>query len=107
MSEIRDELEATLEARAEMGKQLEPQLVEQFVDRLEKEIDRRIDKRLAERRPGRHAPMPWRSPTPMVLGSLLLAIPLIGAAGATAGSPGVLFVCLAIVLLNAMGAKRG
>ena len=105
MSELQHELEATLAARREVGRELEPQLVEQFVERMEKEIDRRIDERLAERRPQR-PPVPWGSPTPMVLGSLALAIPLLAIAGENAGSWGVLLVCLAIVLVNAMWANR-
>ena len=106
MSEISDELKATIAARREVGQELEPELVDRFVDRLEKEMDRRIDERLAERRYARHAPAPWGSPTPMALGSLALAIPLLGIAGGTAGLGGVLLVCLAIVLVNAMWAYR-
>ena len=105
MTELRDELEATLEARREVGKELEPQLVEQFVDRLEKEIDRRIDERLAERGGRRHTPV-YHSPTGMALGSLALAIPLLGVAGGLAGLGGVIIVCLAIVIVNAMWAQR-
>jgi uncharacterized membrane protein YtjA (UPF0391 family) len=37
---------------------------------------------------------------PLALGSLGLAIPLMGIAGGTAGFPGVLAVCIAIVLVN-------
>ena|SRR5215210_7251404 len=107
MTEIGDELKATLEARREVGQELEPELVARFVDRVEQEIDRRIDERLAAQRHGRGpAPAPWGSPTPMVLGSLLLAIPLLGIAGGTAGFPGVLLVCLAIVLVNRMWADH-
>jgi Flp pilus assembly protein TadB len=96
LSEIRPELEATLAARHELGAELEPQLVERFVEKLETEIDRRIDARLAaQRRPGRRG-----SVTPMVLGSLGIAIPLMGVAGGTAGAVGIAFVCLAIVLVN-------
>ena len=46
----------------------------------------------------------WRlagAPTiPLALGSLGLAIPLIGAAGGLAGVAGVIAVCIAIVLVN-------
>src|SRR5215211_7300417 len=101
-----DELRATLEARREVGTELEPQLVERFVDRLEKEIDRRIDERLPQRRHHSSAPVPWGSPTPLALGSLALAIPLLGIAGGTAGFPGVLLVCLAIVLVNYFWSTR-
>lgn len=106
MSEIRDELAATLAARREVGAELEPQLVERFVERLEQEMDRRIDERLAHRRHGARPPAAWGSPTPMALGSLALAIPLLGVAGGTAGFPGVLAICLAIVLVNFLWATR-
>jgi hypothetical protein len=105
VSEIGEELRATLEARREVGKELEPELVERFVDRLEQEMDRRIDERLAQR--SRHrGPAATMSSTGMALGSLALAIPLLGVAGGTAGFPGILMVCLAIVLVNAMWAYR-
>jgi hypothetical protein len=103
VSELGKELEATLRARQEVGSELEPQLVERFVDRLEAEIDRRVDQKLAarERRPARHG-----SITPMVLGSLGIAIPLMGIAGGTAGLGGIFFVCVAIVLVNLFWAIR-
>jgi hypothetical protein len=40
-------------------------------------------------------------PVAIPLGSLGIAIPLLGVAGGTAGWPGVLLVCVAIVLVNA------
>jgi hypothetical protein len=96
--DLKRELEATLHARQEVGNELEPQLVERFVDKIDAEIDRRVDARLASQRHVRsHRPMPLAVP----LGSLGIAIPLLGAAGGTAGWPGVLIACLAIVLVNA------
>lgn len=107
MSELEKELTATLQARQEVGRELEPQLVERFVEKLEVEIDRRVDQRLAERKLHRQ-PRPHRpgSVTPMVLGSLGLAIPLMGVAGGTAGLGGIALVCLAIVLVNLFWAKN-
>jgi anti-sigma factor RsiW len=96
--EYRHELEATLAAREEMGEELEPQLVDRFADRMEREIDRRAKDeahRQRPRSPGHNAPM-----IPLALGSLGLAIPLMGIAGGTAGFPGILVVCIAIVLVN-------
>jgi hypothetical protein len=100
--EFRHELEATLAAREEIGEELEPQLVDRFADRIEQEIDRRAREQAARQRPRelRHnAPM-----IPLALGSLGLAIPLMGIAGGTAGFPGVLVVCIAIVLVNLLWA---
>ena len=95
---MKRELEATLHARQEVGSELEPQLVEGFVDQIDAEIDRRVDAQLARHRRSRsHGPVPVAVP----LGSLGIAIPLLGVAGGTAGWPGVLLVCLAIVLVNA------
>ena len=70
------ELEATLAAREEIGEELEPQLVERFADRIEQEIDRRAKEQACRQRTrsrGHNAPM-----IPLALGSLGIAIPLIG-----------------------------
>jgi len=102
--DLRHEAEATLLARQELGKELEPQLVDSFVDRIEEEIDRRAREEAARRRParGRHP-----GPTiPLALGSLGIAIPLMGIAGGTAGFPGILVVCIAIVLVNLFWATQ-
>ena len=99
--ELREEAEATLAARVEVGQELEPQLVDRFADRVEKEIDRRARELAAQRRPAHNAPM-----IPLALGSLGIAIPLLGIAGGTAGLPGVIAVCIAIVLVNLLWATR-
>jgi hypothetical protein len=96
--DLKSELQATLHARQEVGRDLEPQLVEQFVDKIDAEIDRRVDARLASQPRNRsHRPVPLAIP----LGSLGIGIPLVGAAGGVAGLAGVIFACLAIVLVNA------
>jgi hypothetical protein len=92
--DLRHEAEATLAARREVGRELEPQLVERFADRVEEEIERRAHELAAKQRPEHH------SITPLVLGSLGIAIPLMGIAGGTAGLSGVIAVCIAIVLVN-------
>jgi hypothetical protein len=101
--DFRHELEATLAAREEVGEELEPQLVDRFADRMEAEIDRRAGEKAVRQRPrspGHHgAPM-----IPLALGSLGLAIPLMGIAGGTAGLGGIVVVCIAIVLVNAFWA---
>jgi hypothetical protein len=96
--DLRQELEASLHARQELGRDLEPQLVERFVDRIDAEIDRRVDAQVARQRRNRPS---GGIPVAVPLGSLGIAIPLLGVAGGTAGFPGVLIVCLAIVLVNA------
>jgi hypothetical protein len=102
--ELRHEIEATLAARKEVGRELEPQLVDRFADKVEQEIERRAQELAARRRPGHpahNAPM-----IPLALGSLGIAIPLLGIAGGTAGLPGVIAVCFAIVLVNLLWATR-
>ena len=101
--ELRQELEATLAARRETGHELEPQLVERFADKIEQEIERRAQELAARRRPSpaHNAPM-----IPLALGSLGIAIPLMGIAGGTAGFPGILAVCIAIVLVNLLWTFR-
>jgi uncharacterized membrane protein YtjA (UPF0391 family) len=42
----------------------------------------------------------------LALGSLGIAIPLMGVAGGTAGFPGILVVCIAIVLVNLFWATQ-
>ena len=95
MSELRQDLEATIAARGEVGKELEPELVGRFVDRIENEIERRAHERAALQRR-----RPREIPVAVPLGSLGIAIPLIGVAGGTAHFAGVLVVCIAIVLVN-------
>src|SRR6266540_5871069 len=68
---------------------------------VEQEIERRAQELAAQRRPS-HPP-----PTiPLALGSLGIAIPLLGIAGGTAGLPGVIAVCIAIVLVNLFWATQ-
>jgi hypothetical protein len=97
--DLRHDSEAVLAAREELGKQLEPQLVDSFVDRIEQEIERRAKELESSRRPRGPAPM-----LPLALGSLGIAIPLLGIAGGTAGFPGIFVVCVALVLINAFWA---
>jgi hypothetical protein len=93
------EVEATLRARQELGQALEPQLVDRFVERVEQEIERRAQELAARKR----QPAPHHSITPLALGSLGIAIPLIAVADSTAG---VIAVCIAIVLVNLLWATR-
>lgn len=89
----RDDLQATLEARQELGREFEPELVEAFARRLEE----RLEARAGERLPARRDPS---QNTAITIVSLLVAIPLLGIAGATVGVPGVALVAVALVLIN-------
>ena len=100
MSETRDELEAAIAARREVGAELEPHVIDGFVERIEK----RIDQRARELAPTKSRTGP--DTTRLALGSLVFAIPLLGIAGGTPGVPGIALVCLAIVLVNLIAARR-
>ena len=96
MSQTRDELEAAIEARREVGAELEPHVIDGFVERIEKRIDERARQLQPRRGPSLVFP----------LASLVLAIPLLGVAGGTAGLAGIVVVCLAIVLVNLIATRR-
>jgi hypothetical protein len=90
----REELRHAVETRRELGPDYDDQIADALAER--------IDRRLAERRPVRH-PAPI---TPLALGSLGLAIPLMAIAGNFAGLAGIIAVCTAIVLVNWIVATR-
>ena len=99
--DFRHELEATLAAREEVGDELEPQLFDRFADRIEAEIDRRAGEKAARQRSRLPGPHHGDAPIiPLALGSLGLSIPLMGIAGGIGGLPGIIAVCIAIVLVN-------
>jgi hypothetical protein len=98
----RAELEAILAARKELGPEYEPELVDSFLERVEKRLESRRSATPRRRDRQLHPAVS----TPVVLGSLGLAIPLLGVAGGTAGIAGVLVVCLALVLVNAFALRR-
>jgi hypothetical protein len=99
MSE-REELQAHVAARRELGPEYEPELVDSFLERIEKRVDQGGHGKAARR------DRPHTTITPVVLGSLALSIPLIGVAGAQAGAFGVALVCIALVLVNLIVARR-
>ena len=94
----KEEVQAALEARRELGSEFEPELVDAFVER----IERRLDERLQERRP---VPRDRNHETAIAIVSLGVAIPLIAIAGGTTGLPGVVAVCVALVLVNLLARR--
>ena len=89
----RDELRATIEARKELGAEAEPALIEAFVDRIDKELSKRQrESEQSLRRKRKHQ-------QEMVLGSMALAIPLLGVAAAFTGLAGVIVVCGALAVI--------
>lgn len=93
----REELQAALAARRELGQEYEPALVDSFLERVEKQLE------LRSRRVGQPE---HRMVTPLILGSLGLAIPLLAIAGAAAGLAGIALVCVAIVSVNVVSMRR-
>ena len=96
--DVRQEIEASVEARRELGPEYEEHVVDALVAK--------IEKRLAPQEP---APLPRHHTgpiTPLVLGSLAVSIPLLAIAGNFAGLAGIIAVCVAIVLVNLVVARR-
>jgi hypothetical protein len=89
----RDELRHALATRRELGPEYEDEIADALADK--------IERRLAERRPARRE----GAITPLVLGTLGVAIPLIAIAGNFAGAVGVIAVCVALVLVNYFAAR--
>jgi hypothetical protein len=93
----REELQAVVAARSELGPEYEPELVDSFLERVEQQVARRSSG-VAPRRG-------HRTVTPLILGSLGLAIPLLGAAGKFGGLAGIALVCAAIVIVNVVAMR--
>jgi hypothetical protein len=96
-----EELRAAFAARRELGEELEPQVIDSFVERIERRIEERVNARVPVRqeRPADHA-------LALAIVSLCVSIPLIAIAGGTVGLPGVIAVCIAIVLVNVVYTRR-
>jgi uncharacterized Zn finger protein (UPF0148 family) len=101
-SDVSAELRASVEARRELGPDMEDHVVESFLSRLDDRMSVQIDEQVARQIPkgspkgrtgGIHS-LP--EPALVVIGSLALAIPLMGAGGEFAAIP----VMVAVVLIN-------
>jgi len=89
----RDELEAAIEARKELGAEMEPALVDAFVERIERRLgEGAVESERALKRKRDHQ-------KEMVLGGMALAIPLLAVAGIFTGLPGVIAVCVALIVI--------
>ncbi len=101
-AELAPDLRASVEARRELGPDMEDQLIESFLVRLDERIAARIDEQVARHIPKRmsvgRAGGLHNLPEPalVVVGSLALAIPLLGAGGEFSAIP----VMVAVVLIN-------
>jgi hypothetical protein len=90
----REDVQAAIEARRELGEELEPHVIDSFIERIEKRIDARQ--------------APYRSVTPLALGSLGAGV------GATAVASGMesggivvaIIAWIAIAIVNVAYARR-
>jgi hypothetical protein len=87
----REDVASALEARRELGPDYEDAVVDAFVDKVERRLEERM------KHPAHRTDPPALA---VPLGSLGLAIPLLGVAGGTSGLAGVIVVSIAIVLVN-------
>lgn len=95
----RDEARAVLEARAELGPEMEPAVVDAFVERIERRLALRTEeseRALARRRNHQQE---------MILGAMGISVPLLAMAAIFAGLPGVIAVCVALVVIAIIAAR--
>jgi hypothetical protein len=90
---LRQELNAAMDARKELGDEMEPAVVDAFVARIEQRlVDRSDERERALKRTRDHQ-------KEMVLGAMGISVPLMAIAGVFTGLPGVIAVCVALVLI--------
>jgi hypothetical protein len=97
---LKDELHSAIEARRELGEEMEPAVIEAFVGR--------IEQRLAERAHDSERALQRKRDyqKEMVLGSMGISVPLLALAAVFTGLPGVIVVCVALVVI-AIVSSRG
>ena len=91
----RDEARAALEARRELGPEYEDDLVERFAERLEARLKKE------SRAPAR---LDHNQKTGIAIVSIIAAIPLIAIASGS-GLAGVIAVCVALAVVNAIALR--
>ena len=89
-----------MEARKELDDEMEPAVIDAFVARIERRLADRADagERALKRRRDHQKEM--------VLGSMGISIPLLAIAAIFTGLPGVIAVCVALVVI-AVASNRG
>ena len=91
----REELRAAAAARSELGAEMEPAVIDAFVERIERRLG---DGERALQRKREHQ-------KEMVLGSMGIAVPLLAIAAIFTGLPGVVAVCVALVVIAVVTAR--
>ena len=96
---VKDELRVAIETRKELGDEMEPAVIDAFVER--------IERRLAER--GNASQWALQSKREhqkeMVLGSMAISVPLLALAAIFTGLPGVIAVCVALVVIAVVSSR--
>jgi hypothetical protein len=112
----RDEAEAALQTRHDLGREYEPAIVDSFVDRIDKAIEQRISDEVARRLQGvddrsnayaKAAAQRSGHSLALAIVSLGISIPLTAISAATVGMSAVIFVWVAIVMVNLVFALGG
>jgi hypothetical protein len=96
---VKDELHSTIEARKELGDEMEPAVIDAFVERIERRLaDRADESARALQRKRNHQ-------KEMVLGSMGISVPLLAFAAIFTGLPGVIVVCVALVVIAVVSSR--
>ncbi len=115
----RDEAEAALQTRHELGRDYEPAIVDSFVDRIDRAIELRVSEEVGRRVKGadetaralaKAASERSKFSLALAIVSLGISIPLTAISAALVGMQAVIFVWVAIVMVNlifALGSRPG
>ena len=96
---VKDELRVAIETRRELGDEMEPAVIDAFVER--------IERRLAERDNASAWALQAKREhqKEMVLGSMAISVPLLALAAIFTGLPGVIAVCVALVVIAVVSSR--
>ena len=96
---LKDELHSAIEVRTELGEEMEPAVIDTVVERIERRLADRGDKSdRVLRRKREHQ-------KEMVLGSMAISIPLFAIAAIFTGLPGVIVVCVTLVVIAVISTR--
>ena len=96
---VRDELRSAIEARRELGEEMEPAVIDSFVARIEERLAGGANEsaRALQRKRDFQKEM--------ILGSMGIAIPLMAIAAVFTGLPGVVAVCVALIVIAVVSSR--
>ena len=96
---VRDELRSAIEARRELGEEMEPAVIDSFVARIEERLAGGANEsaRALQRKRDFQKEM--------ILGSMGISIPLTAIAAVFTGLPGVVAVCVALIVIAVVSSR--